>query len=252
MEVMEVKYELPENVYRDWDGYALESFQPNDRQKQVIDAVQAALDHKHFYSSDVLAYVSARLGVTEEQRAIGASKVEGGHVGMDCYYARRYIEARQAARVEKARAQQLGAFVGMQLGTLIFNDFKRTTGVEVVEVLEAGRELSLRGKRGRATVVLRCNATSVACAIDRAAERKARKDRFEDFCQRTPRPLRQFRPGQPCEVLTYGLGDSWNRATFARHQPATPTSLELYHFTGQHGTFVVRADEVATRVRTLD
>lgn len=177
-------YQLPVNVYQEWDGCKREDYAPSDRQMLVIQAVKTALEEKLFYSDDVLKRASKILGVTEEQAASGASVVQGGHFGMECYYARQYIEAQRAYAIDRAYAKQLQPHKGMKLGTLVFNDSKRNTSVEIVEVEERGRMLTLHGKRGNTTVAMTCTATQVAYALDRAAQRELRKDGFAEFCRR--------------------------------------------------------------------
>lgn len=195
---MPVSYELPPNVYSDWAGCEAESFQPTNRQKIVIAAVQAALDAGCYYSSEVLKAVSERLGVTEEQSLSGARHVEGGHVGMDCYYARKYIRAQRDLAMEYENARRLKAFAGMEVGTVMFNDFKRTTGVHVVDIDSQGRELTLCGRRGRLSLTMSCTVTNLAYAIDRAAQRNLRKHGFALFCIRAPRTAD---PAQPSVSL---------------------------------------------------
>lgn len=174
-----VPYVLPTpSSNQDWSGYALRAFQPTERQRPVIEAVRAALAAELFYSNEIMQFCAQQLCVTPAQAAVGAKRVEGGEFGMDCYYARRYLESREKIAAEDAAHQRLAPRVGMRLGTLRFNDFKRNTGMVVDEVLPDGR-LKLRGKRGAYEVTVECTALQVAKAVDRAAERGWRKDRFD-------------------------------------------------------------------------
>lgn len=91
------------------------------------------------------------------------------------------MEAIRAHRklVETAAALSLNA--GDKLGTLVFNDFKRTTGAVVHTIEEDGLHVVIAGKRGAKPIGLRCNVTSLANAIRNAHERGARSDTYEDF-----------------------------------------------------------------------
>jgi hypothetical protein len=173
-----VPYVLPiPSACQEWARHACRDFVPTERQRRIIEAVQAALDAKLFYTDDVDKFCAQRLHVTTAQAHVSADKVQGGEFGMDCYFARRYLDSRRQFEAEDAAHQRLAPRVGMHLGTLMFNDFKRNTGMIVEELLAGGR-LKLRGKRGAYVVTLECTALQIALAIDRAAERGMRKDRF--------------------------------------------------------------------------
>ena len=171
-----VPYVLPNpSAYEEWAGYKRRNFVPTERQTRVVEAVQAALAAKLFYTDNVREFCAQRLYITAAQARVRADKVEGGEFGMDCFYARGYLESRQEIEAEDAAHRKLAPRVGMPLGTLVFNDYKRNTGMVVEELLPDGR-LKLRGKRGRHVVTLECTALSIRHAIDRAAERGLRKD----------------------------------------------------------------------------
>lgn len=174
------RYSLPVGrVHDDWSGCKLESFIPTDRQKLVIEAVKSALDSKLHYNNDVLKYCIESLGVTPEQGKVGAIRVEGGDVGMDCYYARDYLRHMHERAAERRSLAMLKPFIGQVLGTLVFSDFKRNTGMTVKEMGDDLRTLTLKGKRGRYTVELICTARQIENAMNRAFENKLRKDTFD-------------------------------------------------------------------------
>jgi hypothetical protein len=178
-------YVLPTpSAYQEWSRYVCRDFVPTERQKQVIAAVQAALDAKLFYSNEVRKFCANWLGLTSIQAVISADRVEGGEFGMDCYFARGYLDSRRQFEAEDAAHQKLTPRLGMPLGTLMFNDFKRNTGMVITELLPDAR-LKLRGKRGRYIVILECTALQIAHAIDRAVERGLRKDCFDMFVARS-------------------------------------------------------------------
>lgn len=174
-------YALPENVYEEWHGCEGLTFLPNQRQQLVIEAVRTALGEGRYYTSDVHERCVELLKPTFDDLQVQKTKVEGGAVGMDFYYARGYIAAQQAFAAEREALSQLRPQVGMQLGTLMFNDFKRTTGVRVIEVMLDVLTLRLQGTRGSQTVQFTCGAVAVKSAMDRAAERDLRKGGFADF-----------------------------------------------------------------------
>lgn len=176
-------YALPDNVYEEWAGCEGLTFQPNQRQQIVIEAVRAALNEGLYYTSQVHERCVQLLRPSLEDLQVQKTKVEGGAVGMDFYYARGYIAAQKAFAAEREAQGLLRPQVGMQLGTLMFNDFKRTTSVRVIEVLPDVLMLRLQGTRGSQTVHLTCGAVAVKSAMDRAAERDLRKGGFADFVQ---------------------------------------------------------------------
>lgn len=181
------KYELPVNVYNDWDGHALRGFQPTPRQQLVIAAMQSALSAGLFFTCDVVPHCAAQLKPSAEQLAEGVGRVENGIFGMDCYYARKYLDAVRCFKLEDESKEQLNPYIGQKLGTLMFNDFKRNTGMMVQKILENG-ELELVGKRGRFVVTLTCSALNVRNAIERAVERSLRKDNFSAFVGQMTKP----------------------------------------------------------------
>jgi hypothetical protein len=174
------RYELPSDTYKDWQGYETRSFVPNARQSLVVDAVGAALQAGLYYSDEVREFCAKQLDISPEQAAVGIKHVEGGAFAMDCYYSRGYLRARKAFELEAEHHRLLKPFVGQELGTLVFNDLKRTTGVKVTSIFADGYTLELWGKRGRSEVKVTTNATGIAEALDRAAKRGARKAGFAE------------------------------------------------------------------------
>lgn len=191
------RYIAVSDPYKDWTLRECEDYSPTERQCTIIEAVQSALDAKLFYTSDVLEHCKVFLGVTPDQAAVGAKNVEGGDVGMDCYYARGYLEAQRCHKIARISLDRLKPRVGQCLGTLVFNDFKRTTGVTVTEY-SGGKILHASGKRGAYTVTLSCTAIQIENAINRAFERKQRKDNFDSFVAAVPAP----KPASPAGLTT--------------------------------------------------
>lgn len=189
MEFIDSRYVPPSgNLFNEWVGCETEGYQPTDRQKVLIDAVLDAKANGLFYTKDVLNHVAKALSVTPEQTAVGATRTEGGDFGMDCYYARQFIEARHRHEAERQAWTLLKPAIGMDIGTLVFNDYKRTTGVVVTGFVGdgdvkngKGMLMALRGKRGSMTVLLNATATQVRYAMDRAAEKGNRKTNFDQF-----------------------------------------------------------------------
>jgi len=173
----------PSDIYLDWSGHQCEDFKPTDRQLICIEAVQSALDANLFYTTDMVAHCKAYLGVTPEQAASNRSKVEGGDCGYDFYYARSYLKAQFGHQADRSSIERLKPYVGQVLGTLVFGDFKRTTGMVVTEVCEGGKLITATGKRGSYGVVLKCTARQIENAMDRAFERKSRKTDSNAFAE---------------------------------------------------------------------
>lgn len=172
-------YELPAHgTYADWKRRELRDFVPDTRQALVVEAVREALAAGMYYTSDVFAFCAKLLGVTAEQAQVQAKKVENGEVGMDVYYARDYLRARERFAAEDANLAKLKPHVGQSLGTLMFNDYKRNTGCTVTAVSDDGRGITVEAKRGKVTVQFDCDASQIAKAMDRAAEQGLRKGNF--------------------------------------------------------------------------
>lgn len=177
---MQTEYYLPVNIYKDWDGYRHPDFKPSDRQMLVIEAVRDAREaHGLFYTADIYAHCAKSLSIKPEILAI-KNGVEGGPVGMDFYYASQHIDYKHIARLVNEANDSLNPHLGMSLGTLVFQDYKRTTNVRITEM--GISNLIVQGKRGAAKVAFDCNALALKNAMDRAFERKFRHDDFAKFC----------------------------------------------------------------------
>lgn len=177
------QYVAPEvKVHDDWARYQWDDFVPSARQLTIIEAVQSALDKKLFYTVDVVEHCKAYLGVTAEQAAVRIEYVENGDVGMDFYYARRYLEAKHGFEIERIALEKLNPRVGKVLGTLVFSDLKRNTGMTITEISNGGKLFDLTGKRGAYKVALSCTARQIENAMNRAFEKGSRKDGFDEFC----------------------------------------------------------------------
>lgn len=185
-------YVLPAalELHRSWHGCELESFVPSDNQKIVIAAVQAALAQGLYYTSDVLAFCKRRLALSakDQEANFDRMRTEGGIFGMDCYYARNHLDAISRREKLKEIARMLQPQVGMSLGTLIFNDFKRSTNVRLLERV-AANEWRMSLKRGKYDCTLVADVAAIKAGMDRAFEKKARKDNFADFVKSLNSPL---------------------------------------------------------------
>lgn len=178
-----VPYKLPEakEMHNAWTRCEARGFIPSENQKLVIAVVKAALDSGLFYTTDVRSFCAKAMGLTSEQDAANfqPARVEGGVFGMECYYARKYLDAMSRfAREDKAHAQ-LKPHVGQKLGTIMFNDFKRSTGAVVSEVKD--NVITLHFKRGKVLLGAEVSALVIKNAIDRAAEKQLRRDTFDQF-----------------------------------------------------------------------
>lgn len=178
---MTATYQLPEKRDNSWAACEARTFQPNPMQQMVVEAVQAALDSGLFYTDDVCVFSAKYLSLTADQISANFdnSRVEGGIFGMQAYYARRYIESRILHSKEDQAAASLKPVVGQKIGTIVFNDYKRNTGAFILAV--QGLILKLQFKRGKNTYEAEVTALTLSYAIDRAFEKKLRKDNFALF-----------------------------------------------------------------------
>lgn len=168
-------YTLPErnDTYEDWAGCGARGYVPTERQRPIIDAVTAALAAGLYYSSDVLADVIRRLGIPPDVAEVQRSQScrnEGGVVGMDVYYARRYIEARAEHKAEDEARAILAPEPGKALGMLIFSDRKQTRACTIIAA-PSGGDIRVQGVRGRYPVLVTCTARQIVAAQERARER---------------------------------------------------------------------------------
>lgn len=175
-------YHPPQDAYTDWAGHKCKDFVPDARQSLVIKTVQAALATGKYYTNDVQAFCAEYLGVGPElQQSKGPIRNEGGIFGMDCYYARNYLREREKFAKSAEAMSQLKPYVGQRLGTIVFNDYKRTTGAVVIAVFDQSDSVRISGKRGAQAIEATVTATQIASAIDRASEKGYRKDGFTEF-----------------------------------------------------------------------
>ncbi len=178
-EVAGQKYQPPaaENVFDDWrsPGKSAEhpEYQPTARQQAIMDVVAKAMDDGVFYNTDMNARVAKEMGYT--------GQVEQSNFSRDVYMARKVVEAQRAEKGAKKVQEELNLKAGDKLGVLVFNDFKVTSAVSVNSVTDNGRTVSIRGKRGAATVTATTSPTNIKYAIDRAKERGKRKDGYDEF-----------------------------------------------------------------------
>lgn len=177
-------YKLPEarsSLHDSWSGCELRGFVPNANQQLVIDVVRSALDAGLYYTRDVRDHCARAIGLNavDDKANFQNMPVEGGVFGMECYYARKYLDARKVHAAEDEVSARLRPHVGQRLGTVMFNDFKRCTGAVITKV--AGEKLELQCKRGTSLLTFEVSVLSVKHGIDRAAEKKLRKDDFDGF-----------------------------------------------------------------------
>ena len=176
-------YVLPDALefHKAWLGCETRSYVPTPNQAFVIGAVEKALAQGLYYSSEVREFCAKLLGLELEEieRNFKGTKVEGGIFGMECYYARSYLRAKDSFAAMDRAHEALQPKVGMVLGTIMFNDYKRKTQSEVIEV--NGLEVRVRSKMGKNVVVSITDALCIGYAIDRAVERGLRKMTKEQF-----------------------------------------------------------------------
>lgn len=165
-------YHLPVNgTYKDWARNECEDFTLNGRQSLVVEAVRSALAEGLYYSDAVRTRCAEILNPSAEILEVGIKANEGGEFGMDCYYARRYLDAQKRFEAERAALQKLNPYVGQELGTIVFNDFKRNTKAKIVDVKDGGRSIRIEAKRGRYSVTMLCTALNIQHAVERAQEK---------------------------------------------------------------------------------
>lgn len=198
-----MQYHLPKDTYKDWARNESRQFVPDARQKMVIEAVRRAIEDENlFYTKDVYAFCVKLLLPNIEDLEKCVKTVEGGEVGMDLYYARRYLDAQKRFALEDSVLVKLRPQPGMKLGTLVLQDLKRYTGAVITEVEDDS--ITVEAKCGSLSHRFKTSPVGVRNGIDRACERKLRKNNFAEFCSGLSLPVK-VKPKQAtpnsCESL---------------------------------------------------
>lgn len=187
-----MQYHLPADTYKDWARNETRDFVPDERQKLVIEAVRRATeDEKLFYTKDVYAFCVKLLLPNIEDLEKCVKTVEGGEVGMDLYYARKYLDARKRFALEDQAAEQLRPQPGIKLGTLVLQDLKRYTGAAITKV--EGDAITVEAKCGSLGYRFVTSPVGLRHAMDRACQRKLRKTSFAEFCEALHQPVQPKR-----------------------------------------------------------
>lgn len=180
-------YEPPsaKNVFDDWvrDGKSAEhpDYEPTDRQQMVMDAVARAVDGGLFYNTEVKDRVAKEMGYT-------GSQDDGTKFSLDVYMARKVVEKQRGNARSRKIAQEMNLQPGDNIGTIVPNDYKRITGLTVESVSETGFSVTVKGKRGAATVSGQMGVDSIKSGIERAKEKGLRKDSYAEFiAKRAPK-----------------------------------------------------------------
>lgn len=190
-----MKYHLPQDTRTDWALNETRGFVPSERQKLVIEAVRRATEEaKLFYTKDVYAFSVKLLMPDAETLSKNATKVEGGEVGMDIYYATRYTDARKAFAREDAAAAKLKPMVGMKLGKLRLQNLKSCIGSTITMV--AVDAITVDATLGSKRIRLSTDARGIAHMMDLAYELGQRETNFEQFCSGLITPI-GVRPIEP-------------------------------------------------------
>lgn len=178
--------ETTDQVYNKWTGLEHRQGPLTQQQSRLIGLVQKHLDAGVFYNRDLDEKVIADLGddLTEEDLSHGRQgprAVEGGCIGYEIYFARKYCEAVQhRIALEEAR-DRLNLKVGQKLGALIFGfDYKQNSACVVIEVMQNGKSAKIRAKRGKQTVEIVSDCLAIEAAQKRVAEKKALKSAARD------------------------------------------------------------------------
>lgn len=166
-------YVLPESPYKDWEGLENKDFVPTARQQVLLDALKEALSLSLFYNNEVIPHVAGILKLSSDITSVDLGKFEFGRFGNDCYYARRYLDAVKRRHQHANALDKLQPVHGMKVGTVMFSDCKRVTGVQISTV--EGDEITITGKRGSVPINHTCTALALINAIERAHTYGVRK-----------------------------------------------------------------------------
>lgn len=126
------------DIYGDWHGSLRDDYTLTPRQETLVKATQQAIDEGNFYNKDVNKRVAEILNVPQGVLEQNTNNVEDGDFGNDVYYARQYIEKKQAVAVNNQAKENLGLKQGDKIGTVITNSGKTLKNVVVQEVHDGG------------------------------------------------------------------------------------------------------------------
>ena len=170
-------YSLPNgSVWDEWRGSEAPGYEPNSRQRVIMDAVGKAIAEGLFYNDAVRKRTAEILGLKDVD--VG----EGSTFSTDAYMARKTLEAQKmnAAVTDAFRALNLKD--GDKIGVIVTSDGKMSNAVTVTKAGDNGYGMVLEGRRGPAGVRFpSMDALQLKNAIDRAKEKGKRKDGFEEF-----------------------------------------------------------------------
>ncbi|MBI2770506.1 MAG: hypothetical protein HYX47_12845 [Burkholderiales bacterium] len=169
----------PHQLHADWIGYDHRGFAPSPRQRLLMGAIRQALAERLFDSEAVKDRVAQLVGYARGSDT-NVLNVHGGDFGMDVYYARRAREAESRNEAEAETASEMCLQAEESLGTLVFSDYKRTTGVKLLEPVDAWT-WKFEGKRGSSRVAGTASVLQLKSAIDRAFQQGARKGPYAQF-----------------------------------------------------------------------
>lgn len=142
-----------------WAMRAHRDFVPDECQTRAMTLVREALAAGLFYAADVRDYCATKAGV----RVTPATE-------MHFYYAREAVRHADARAEEKRNAAIVRNMIRAAPRCIVWPDFKRVTGAEVLYENENGT-FRVRGKRGRHTLEWDAGATAIVSAINRYATR---------------------------------------------------------------------------------
>ena len=249
---------VPALEHAAWDGFggAWESIrngraEPDQYRARVMEAMEAAKAAGLFYNSETYpraaAVMAARWGYPDLREAadIGGPDCDGvpRWFASHCYMANDATRAREAREAAREAREALRLVPGVELGALVFSDYKLTRSAEVSAVSEDGELITIEGNRGATAVHLQCSPLAVRQAIERAHEKGKRPFNYEQFCvlrahvtrQAAPpavalaaaiaepvacqEPASQAEPGAIASARRMG-GDDWHRGDAMRNEAA--------------------------------
>jgi len=171
----------------EWNAIEHKNAKPLGFYADLMACIKQAQASGLFYNSDVYpkaAELMAAMGYEDAREATAEHSVNSVF-GSHCYLAGSAIRTLAKQQADKDNLTRLAPFVGQELGTLVFIDHKRTTNVTITEFDSDGL-IKFSGKRGAQKVYGQADATALFNAINRAHERKQRKDNADTFKAHTP------------------------------------------------------------------
>jgi hypothetical protein len=209
----------------------------------IMDAMAQAKTEGLFYNSDtypMCAAIMAEKGyqdATEKTAPDGVTNAFGSH----CYLANDALRSTAKAAHQAESLAALNPHPGQALGTLVFSDKKRTTGVTITSVGTDGH-IQFTGKRGTSTVAGSGTAANIRVAMDKAKALGQRKTSFDEFTSAAQATATPDASATPATDTPHPTADAVAQADTPTPEAASPAPDHASDYTAALKTLAQASD----------